>query len=131
MSAVRELATRPLRLGFAGLGWIGRKRLDAIATHEGITVSALCDALPKAVESAAATYPDAVATQDFSELLRADLDGVVIATPNALHAAQAIQALERGVPVFCQKPLALSARDTQAVVTTARLADRRLGVDYC
>jgi predicted dehydrogenase len=132
MSAVRELAAaRPLRLGFAGLGWIGRKRLDAIATRAGIAVSALCDPLPQAVENAAMAFPDAVASADFAEFLRADLDGVVIATPNALHAAQAIQALERGVAVFCQKPLALSARDTQAVVTAARTANRRLGVDYC
>jgi predicted dehydrogenase len=132
MSAVRELPLeRPLRLGFAGLGWIGRKRLDAIARHENIAIAALCDMQSQAVENAAVAFPEAVATDSFDELLNIDLDGLVIATPNALHAAQAIRALESGLAVFCQKPLALSAHDTEAVVTAARDANRRLGVDYC
>ena len=132
MNAVREMPlARRLRLGFVGLGWIGRKRLDAIAGCEHVEVAALCDTHPQAVDSASGAFPDAIATEDFQELLDADLDGVVIATPNALHAAQAIRAFERGLAVFCQKPLALSAHDTEAVVDAARRADRLLGVDYC
>jgi predicted dehydrogenase len=57
------------------------------------------------------------------------LDGVVIATPSALHAEQAIRALENGVAVFCQKPLARTARETARVVEAARQADRLLAVD--
>ena len=56
------------------------------------------------------------------------LDGVVIATPSALHAEQAIAALERGVAVFCQKPLGAHARPRRAAWwTAARAADRLLG----
>jgi predicted dehydrogenase len=66
------------------------------------------------------------ASQDLDEL---DLDGVVIATPSALHAAQAIAALERGRAVFCQKPLARTAAEARDVVAAARDADRLLGVD--
>jgi predicted dehydrogenase len=54
---------------------------------------------------------------------------VVIATPSALHADQAVAALERGVAVFCQKPLARTAAETRRVVDAARRADRLLGVD--
>jgi len=132
MSAVREPAVgRPLRLGFVGLGWIGRKRLDALAKGADITVEAVCDTQPQAVASAADAYPGALATHDFDKLLQADIDAVVIATPNALHASQAIQAFEQGLSVFCQKPLALSSCDVQAVVDAARSANRRLGVDFC
>lgn len=110
-------AIRP-RLGFAGVGWIGRKRLEAI-TGDGIAqVAAVAD---PAVDGALAS---------FEELLEAELDGVVIATPNALHASQAISALERGLPVFCQKPLALDAPDARRVVAAARAADRLLAVDF-
>jgi predicted dehydrogenase len=63
------------------------------------------------------------------ELLDAGLDGLVIATPSALHADQAIAALERGISVFCQKPLARSAAETRRVVDAARAADRLLRVD--
>jgi predicted dehydrogenase len=132
MSAVRKLpAERSLRLGFAGLGWIGRKRLDAVAKRSGIAVSALCDTQPQAMANAAAAFPEAIATDDFEELLHADIDAVVIATPNALHVSQSLRALERGLAVFCQKPLALSADGVQAIVAAARKANRRLGVDYC
>ncbi len=54
---------------------------------------------------------------------------MVIATPSALHAQQAIACLEQGLAVFCQKPLGRSAEETAAVVEAARSADRLLGVD--
>ena len=65
----------------------------------------------------------------FDELLDRALDGIVLATPSALHADQAIAALERGLAVFCQKPLARNAFETRRVVDAARSADRLLGVD--
>jgi predicted dehydrogenase len=65
----------------------------------------------------------------YEELLRSDIDGVVIATPNAFHAEQCIAALERGISVFCQKPLARDCLETKRVVDAARAADRLLCVD--
>ena len=118
MSAI---ATRP-RLGFAGVGWIGRHRLAAIAASGAADVAAVAD--PAGVELDVECLPS------FDELLRHDLDGIVIATPSALHAEQAIAALERGVAVFCQKPLGRTGSETLAVVESARLADRLLGVDF-
>jgi predicted dehydrogenase len=63
------------------------------------------------------------------DLLAARLDGVVIATPSALHAEQAIRALEAGLAVFCQKPLGRTAAEVRRVVGAARAAGRLLGVD--
>jgi predicted dehydrogenase len=57
------------------------------------------------------------------------LDGIVIATPSALHAEQSIQALSSGAAVFCQKPLGRNAAEAKAVVDAARAADRLLAVD--
>ena len=110
------VGTRP-RLGFAGAGWIGRHRLDAIAASGVAEVAAVAD---PAVEGCLAS---------FDELLELPLDGVVIATPTALHAEQALAALERGLAVFCQKPLGRDAAETRRVVEAARRADRLLGVD--
>jgi predicted dehydrogenase len=67
--------------------------------------------------------------ESYGQLLDADLDGIVIATPSALHAEQAAAALERGFAVFCQKPLGRTAAETARVVDAARLADRLLAVD--
>jgi predicted dehydrogenase len=64
-----------------------------------------------------------------AELLAQELDGIVIATPSALHAAQTIEALNAGLAVFCQKPLGRTAAETCSVVDAARTANRLLGVD--
>lgn len=123
------------RLGFVGLGWIGRMRLGAVTSPEGgAEAVALCDPSAAGLEEAAKSHPGVPCFDDFQALLdRAGelrLDGVVIATPNALHAPQTLAALDRGLAVFCQKPLALSAREAREMVEAARRADRLLGVDY-
>lgn len=114
--SVTAARTRP-RLGFLGVGWIGRSRLDAIAAAGTAEVAALADpALPEALDS-------------LDELLERELDGVVIATPSALHAEQALAALDRGLAVFCQKPLGRTAEEVRAVVGAARRSDSLLDVD--
>jgi predicted dehydrogenase len=107
----------PPRLGFLGVGWIGRSRLEAVEASGVADVAAICD---PAVDGALAS---------FDELLAEELDGIVIATPSALHADQACAALERGFAVFCQKPLARTAEEARRVVDAAHAADRLLGAD--
>jgi len=122
------------RLGFVGLGWIGAMRLEAVAAAGLAEVAALCESAPQRLEETVRAYPGAAPFTGLEEMLdRAGdlkLDGVVIATPNSLHAPQALAALDRGLAVFCQKPLALDAREARAMVEAARRADRLLGVDY-
>jgi predicted dehydrogenase len=118
------------RIGFIGLGWIGRKRLDALDPAT-IEVAALAESDSTRLHSAAEAHPDAIADSAVEAIFDADLDGVVIATPNGLHAQQAIACLERGIPVFCQKPLATNLADVERVVAAARNADRLLGIDFC
>jgi predicted dehydrogenase len=90
---------------------------------------AVADPACEAAEAAAADAPGCAATDSLDALLELGVDGVVIATPSALHAEQAVHALERGVAVFCQKPLARTAAEARRVVEAARAADRLLGVD--
>lgn len=128
MTRSADAPSRP-RLGFLGTGWIGRNRLEAIAADGAATVAAVSDPSPEAAAQAVALAPGAVVVDSLDALLASDLDGLVIATPSALHAEQAIAALEQGVAVFCQKPLARTAGETRRVVDAARDADRLLGVD--
>jgi predicted dehydrogenase len=117
------------RLGFLGTGWIGRHRMEAIVADGCATVAAVSDPSPDAAAQAASAAPGAVAAASLDALLDLGLDGIVIATPSAMHAEQAVAALERGCAVFCQKPLARTADETRRVVDAARAADRLLGVD--
>jgi predicted dehydrogenase len=117
------------RLGFLGLGWIGQHRMQALRDEQACEVVAIADASPQVRERAAQLAPEAASVATLDELLRHELDGLVIATPSALHAAQALAALDRGLAVFCQKPLARTAAENAAVVEAARKADRLLGCD--
>lgn len=118
------------RVGFLGVGWIGRHRMQGIIDADAVEIVALADPSPEMKEEAAKLAPNAAIGETLEDVLAHGLDGLVIATPSALHAAQSITALQAGVSVFCQKPLGRSAREVQAVVDAARDADRLLGVDF-
>ena len=117
------------RLGFLGAGWIGRKRLESVAAANCASIVAVADPIPENLDAVSATAPEALQANSLDELLKADLDGVVIATPSALHAEQAIAALQQGCAVFCQKPLGRSEEEVAEIVSAARRADRLLAVD--
>jgi predicted dehydrogenase len=128
-AADRDHTASKLRLGFAGVGWIGRSRLEAIVSDGIADVAAIADPALTTTDALPACCSGATLAGSFAELLSLKLDGIVIATPSALHASQAIAALGRGIPVFCQKPLGRNLAETAAVIDAARAADRLLGVD--
>lgn len=125
-----EWSGRP-RVGFLGTGRIGLLRMQSLLETELIEAAVISDAIPEMAASAAQLAPQAALAASLEELLDIGVNGVVIATPSALHADQSIQALERGVAVFCQKPLGRTRTEVADVVAAARAADRALGVDLC
>jgi len=118
-----------IRLGFLGTGWIGRNRMEAMLAGGDTVAAAICDPSREMAEQAKVLAPLALETESLEAMLAVGLDGVVIATPSALHAQQCVQALDAGASVFCQKPLGRTAAEVQAVLDAARRADRLLGVD--
>lgn len=128
--AGQRAGSKPLRLGFAGLGWIGLNRMQAMLDAGGVEVAAIADASQDALARARDVAPSARALERFEDLLPLDLDGLVIATPSAQHARQAIAALDAGLPVFCQKPLGRNAAETYDAIDAARRADRLLHLDF-
>jgi predicted dehydrogenase len=123
------VTARP-RLGFLGVGWIGRHRMQALASEGFVEIAAIADPSRERREAALALAPEAKACEHLGRLLELGLDGVVIATPSALHAEHCLAALGHGIPVFCQKPLARDALETRQVVRAAREANCLLGVDF-
>ncbi|PWG02962.1 Gfo/Idh/MocA family protein [Sphingosinicella humi] len=127
-AALAPEAAKP-RVGFLGVGWIGRHRMEAIATSGAAEIAAIADPSADMTKEAAKLAPKAELAASLDDLLALGLDGIVIATPSALHAEQAIRALDAGVAVFCQKPLGRTAAEARQVVEAARRADRLLAVD--
>jgi predicted dehydrogenase len=118
------------RIGFLGVGWIGRNRMEAMIATGAIEAVAIADPSAEMASEAAKLAPGAAVVDGLDAMLAMGLDGVVIATPSALHADQSIRALEAGVAVFCQKPLGRDAAEAARVVAAAQAADRLLGVDF-
>ncbi|MES2492135.1 MAG: Gfo/Idh/MocA family oxidoreductase [Pseudomonadota bacterium] len=118
------------RVGFLGTGRIGLHRMEAMLQTGAVAAAAICDPSPHCAAEAQALAPGTAIMPSLDAMLEAGLDGLVIATPSALHARQSIAALKRGIAVFCQKPLGRDAQETAAVVAAAKAADRLLAVDF-
>jgi predicted dehydrogenase len=127
--SLKPANARQPRVGFLGVGWIGRHRMEAIMETGAVDAAAISDPSQAMVEEALKLAPDAAVVGSLEDMLAMDLDGIVIATPSAMHAEQSIRALDAGAAVFCQKPLGRTAAEVAGVVDAARRADRLLAVD--
>ena len=111
---------RSLRIAVAGAGLIGRRHIELIRQSPECALAALADPLPQAAALAASLGVPAFAGLD--ELLRtARPDGVILATPNALHVPQALACVAHGVPTLVEKPVADRLGDA---LTLAGAAER-------
>lgn len=118
------------RVGFLGTGWIGRHRMAAMIATGAIEPAFLCDPDADCLAAARELAPDARVVESLDEMLAAAPDGVVIATPSALHAEQTMAALAAGAHVFCQKPLGRNLAEVDAVLAAAARAERTVAVDF-
>ena len=109
------LALAVTRAAIVGTGFIGR--VHAIALRAiGVEVAAVCGRTLEGAEAFGEGRP----YDDLDELLDAEqVDVLHVCTPNDVHAEQALAALERGVHVVCEKPLAVSTRGEPAMVDAA------------
>lgn len=111
----------PVRYGIIGCGAIAQRRHipECIANPESKLV-ALADPVAERVTELAAKF-GVKAYTDYKEMLKnGDIDAVVIAGPNSLHAQQTIEALQAGKHVLCEKPMATSREDAKAMLDAAK-----------
>ncbi len=95
-----------------------------------VETAGVADPSDECAAEALALAPGASRVAGLEELLALGLDGLVIASPSALHADQARTALDARTAVFCQKPLGRTAAECASVVDAAKAANRLLGVDF-
>ncbi len=112
----------PLRLGLVGLGSMGRNHVRVISGHPQAVLAAVADP-DEAARTAAAGQSGATAWAEPLEMIgTADLDGVVIAAPTTFHGLLAHAAIERGLPVLVEKPLAATHEEAVGIVVAGRAA---------
>lgn len=121
--------TEPVRLGVVGLGFMGQTHATNAAEF-GHEVVAGTDVVRESRDEfaeafGAATYEEFDAMYD-----RADLDAVVVATPNAFHEDAVVGALDRGYDVLCEKPLADSLAAAERIAAATQEADAFCAVNF-
>jgi len=113
------IGAREMRIGLIGLGSMGRNHLRVLSGLPGVRLAALSDPDVAAL-GAAIAGPDARAFADpMAMLALSDLDAVVIAAPTTSHLPLTLAALERGVAVLIEKPLAATTVEADRIVAAA------------
>lgn len=107
------------RIAVIGVGWIGYRHAKYCASHAGCELVGISDPGPVASKVGAELgVPSFANVEDLLD--RVQPDGVIIATPTQLHLETAGRALERGVAVLIEKPIADTVSDAQRLVDLAK-----------
>jgi predicted dehydrogenase len=108
-----------LNIAGVGIGGMGQNNVRACNTEN---IVALCDVDEKYAGKIFKEYPKAKVWFDFREMLdkQKDIDAVIVATPDHLHAVVSMEAMKRGKHVYCQKPLTRLVAEARALTEAAR-----------
>lgn len=119
----------PTRIAVAGAGYIGQAHIEALRASTRCELSAIVDPSPAA--AALATRLGVPLHANLDDLIRQDRpDGIVLATPNALHVPQGLQCIAAGLPVLLEKPIATSVAEGQQLVDAVARTGARVLIGH-
>ena len=120
---------RPFTVGIIGCGWAGARHARAFASQPGVAVTWAIDLRAAPAQAVANLLAGARASADYNEALDdRDLDAVDICLPHHLHARVSVKAIARGKHVLCEKPLAATLSEADAMIAAAEKAGATLMV---
>ena len=125
-----------IRIGMIGCGWYGIKLARAVMNIDGFTLVSVCDIDSKHLKEVADEIEKGQGSRpkeykEYQELLdKDDLQAVIIATPPHWHALQFVDACERGLDIYCCKPLAYDVHEGLAMIKAAKKADNIVQVGF-
>lgn len=120
-----------IKVGVIGCGSIAKHRhIPEHAANENVEIVAFCDIVEERAQEYADQY-NAKAYTSFEELLKnEEVDAVSVCTPNSLHAPISIAALNAGKHVLCEKPMATSAEEADAMIAAAEKNGKKLMIAH-
>ncbi|WP_261303009.1 Gfo/Idh/MocA family protein [Paenibacillus andongensis] len=126
--------TKKIKGAIIGCGGIAfEKYFPSLSKLKELEMVAFCDIMVEKAEKAVAAYGsiDAKAFYDYREVLKdASIDVIYVCTPNDSHAEISIAAMESGKHVMCEKPMAKTAAEAQAMVDAAKRTGKKLSIGY-
>lgn len=125
-------STQTIRIGIIGSGGIARAHVNAYKTIENVQIVAVADVIPgKAREFIEANgLTGAQPFEDHRELLRLDLDGVSICTPNMAHHRTSVDALKAGKQVLLEKPMSVTLDEAIEMVQVSKSTGNMLSIGF-
>ncbi|WP_430790702.1 Gfo/Idh/MocA family protein [Virgibacillus flavescens] len=120
-----------LRMGIVGAGGIAQDRhIPAyLELQDKVEIVALQDLNVERAQEAANRFGISQVFQEYTELFEV-VDAVTICTPNKFHAEIAVQALEAGVHVLCEKPMAITTQDCEEMIAASQKTNTQLSIAY-
>ncbi|WP_209124680.1 Gfo/Idh/MocA family protein [Alkalihalobacillus sp. BA299] len=120
-----------LRMGIIGAGGIAQDRhIPAfLKITDDVKVTAVCDVNEATAKAAAQKFNIENVYINYQDLLQ-EVDVVVICTPNKFHAEITVTALEAGVHVLCEKPMAMNTEECKAMIAAANRSEKVLSIAY-
>ncbi len=120
-----------IRTAVIGTGFMGRSHLEALRRVENVDVVEVAGTSRDKAQAAGAGYNVLNATGDWRDVIAdPSIDAVHITTPNESHFAIARAAFEAGKHVLCEKPLAMSVAEAEALVALQTAKERRGAVNH-
>ncbi|PEQ87821.1 MULTISPECIES: Gfo/Idh/MocA family oxidoreductase [Bacillus] len=120
-----------LKVGVIGCGSIAQYRhLPEYQANPYVQIVAVCDSNKQRAKEISNKYGVNMYT-DFNELINCEeLDAVSVCTPNDLHASISIAALQSGIHVLCEKPMATSKKDAKKMIDAAEKNGKKLMIGH-
>ncbi len=121
LSAAFGSLAAPVRVGVIGCGRQGRAIIAELGSFPDVEVAAICDIEPRRLDAGSRRTRGAKGYATHTEMLSSEkLDAVFVATPTHLHLVPVRDALQAGVNVYCEAPLAHTPEDARAIAAAAR-----------
>ncbi|WP_138494249.1 Gfo/Idh/MocA family protein [Paenibacillus pinistramenti] len=110
-----------IRFGIIGTNWITDRFIEAAIEAEGFVLSSVYSRTTEQAQAFADKHKIPNTYTNLTAMFESGtVDAVYIASPNSLHASQAIEAMNHGIHVLCEKPAASNAREVKAVIEAAK-----------
>jgi predicted dehydrogenase len=121
-----------MRIALFGSGWIMKMHATGVVAHSKGELAAVANWREESARVLAERFDIPRVTTDWEQLaLDPDIDAVIVGTPNALHAPQAVACLDAGKHVLVEKPMALNTQEAERMLHAARAGGAFLMVAHC
>ncbi|MGL6174490.1 MAG: Gfo/Idh/MocA family protein [Cellulosilyticaceae bacterium] len=131
METLKKEETKKIKIGIIGTGNIGHTHIEGYLKNPNVELYAFCDIDQERVEKAGKKYEVTKTYTDLDEMLKLEeLDAVSVCTWNNSHAACTIAALNAGKHVLCEKPMAMNAKEAEAMKEASEKTGKLLMIGF-